>query len=174
MTEAGDDAAEGTPSGCERVLADAASRGLEVEIVERPGAGSLEEAAALLGIAPADIVKTLVVRRKTPQPAAYCFVLVPGDRQLSWAKLRGLLGANKLDLPSEDTARAVTGYGRGSITPLGSTIALPVYADSSVPGRRIAMGAGERGFSAFVDADRLIASLDAVVADLSEAAPEAG
>lgn len=168
MTEDPETARDGRPSGRERVLADAASRGLEVEIVERPGAGSLEEAAALLGIAPADIVKTLVVRRKTPQPAAYCFVLVPGDRQLSWSKLRELLGANKLDLPSEDTARAVTGYGRGSITPLGSTTVLPVYADSSVPGRRIAMGAGERGFSAFVDADALLASLSAVVADLSE------
>src|SRR5690606_25513925 len=54
------------PDGRARVITDATARGLDVEIVTRPGAGSLEEAAALLGIEPRDIVKTLVVRRKTP------------------------------------------------------------------------------------------------------------
>lgn len=155
-------------AGRERVASDAARRGLEIEIVERPGAGSLEEAAALLGIRPADIVKTLVVRRRTPKPEQYCFVLVPGDRQLAWAKLRDLIAANKLDLAQADRALELTGYGRGAITPLGSLTELPVYADSTVTGRRISMGAGEVGYSAFVDADALLASLGATVADLTE------
>lgn len=162
------EAPEGTPVGRERLLADAAARGLEVEIVERPGAGSLEEAAELLGIRPADIVKTLVVRRKTPLPATYLFALVPGDRQISWPKLRSLVGANKLAMPEEALAIEATGYGRGTITPLGSTTAWPVYADATIPGRRIAMGAGEHGYSAFVDADALLASLGATIADISE------
>jgi hypothetical protein len=33
------------------------------------------------------------------------------------------------------------------------------------------MGAGERGYSAFVDADALLASLGATVADISEPLP---
>ena len=156
------------PGGRDRVLADAAARGLAVEIVERPGAGSLEEAAGLLGIQPADIVKTLVVRRKAPLPATYLFALVPGDRQVSWPKLRALVGANKLALPEEALAIEATGYGRGTITPLGSTTAWPVYADASMTGRRIAMGAGEHGYSAFVDADALTASFGAMVADFTE------
>lgn len=156
------------PAGRERVLADAASRGLNVEIVARPAADSLEAAAALLDLSPADIVKTLVVRRKAPLPATYLFALVPGDRQISWPKLRALVGANKLALPDESLAIEATGYGRGTITPLGSTNAWPVYADSSIVGRRIAMGAGEHGFSAFVDADALVAAFDATVADLTE------
>ncbi len=159
------------PSGRQRVLADAAARGIEVEIVERPGAGSLEEAAELLGIRPADIVKTLVVRRKAPLPATYLFALVPGDRQLSWPKLRALVGANKLALAEEALAIEATGYGRGTITPLGSTTAWPVYADSSIVGRPLAMGAGEKGYSAFVDADALLASLGATVADITESLP---
>lgn len=164
MTDPGDTA----PHGRHRVLADAAARGLAVEIVERPGAGSLEEAAELLGIRPADIVKTLVVRRKTPLPATYLFALVPGDRQISWPKLRALVGANKLAMPEEALAIEATGYGRGTITPLGSTTAWPVYADASMTGRRIAMGAGEHGYSAFVDADALVAAFAATVADISE------
>lgn len=156
------------PSGRQRVESDAAARGLAVEIVERPAAESLEGAAEVLGIRPADIVKTLVVRRKAPLPATYLFALVPGDRQISWPKLRAIVGANKLALPEEALAIEATGYGRGTITPLGSTTAWPVYADASMTGRRVAMGAGEHGYSAFVDADALIAALAATVADITE------
>ena len=156
------------PKGRARVLADAAARGLDVEIVERPAADSLEQAAGLLGIRPADIVKSLVVRRTKPLPATYLFALVPGDRQISWPKLRALVGANKLVMPDEALAIEATGYGRGTITPLGSTTAWPVYADATMTGRRIAMGAGDHGYSAFVDADALIAAFSATVADITE------
>jgi hypothetical protein len=43
--------------------------------------------------------------------------------------------------------------------------------DERIVGRRVSMGAGEHSFSLFVDADSLIAGLDATVADISEAAP---
>ncbi|MGO4491172.1 aminoacyl-tRNA deacylase [Arthrobacter sp. 2YAF22_2] len=154
-------------AGRERFLADAAARGLTVELVERLAANSLAEAAGILGIPPADIVKSLVVKHKD---GSFLFALIPGDRQISWPKLRQLLGVNKLSLPSPDVALAATGYERGTITPLGSTSAWPVYADSSITGRRVSMGAGEHGYSAFVDADALTAALSAVVADITEPA----
>ena len=152
-------------TGSERVLADAASRGISVDIVERPAAGSLEEAAALLGLDPAGIVKTLVVKR---HDGSYLFALVPGDRQISWSKLRAVVGVNKLRLPEASLALEATGYERGTITPLGSSTAWPVFADQRIAGLRIAMGAGEPGMSAFVDADELIAGFDATVADISD------
>ena len=154
-------------AGQERFLADAAARGLAVQIVERLAAKSLEEAAKILGITPADIVKSLVVKRKD---GSFLFALIPGDRQISWPKLRSLVGVNKLSLPPADVALEATGYERGTITPLGSTNPWPVYADASITGRRISMGAGAHGYSAFVDADALTAALGAVVADISEPA----
>ena len=51
------------PEGVRRVLRAAEQRGLAVEIRTRPPARSLEEAAELLGLTPADIAKTLVLRR---------------------------------------------------------------------------------------------------------------
>jgi prolyl-tRNA editing enzyme YbaK/EbsC (Cys-tRNA(Pro) deacylase) len=99
---------------------------------------------------------------------SFLFALVPGDRQISWPKLRALLGVNKLSLPAADTAFEATGYERGTITPLGSIRPWPVYADQTIAGRRISMGAGEHGYSAFVDADALTAALGAVVADITE------
>jgi len=157
--------ASGGATGRERFLADAAARGLSVLLVERLAANSLADAARILGIQPKDIVKSLVVKHKD---GSFLFALIPGDRQISWPKLRALLGVNKLSLPTADVALAATGYERGTITPLGSSVAWPVYADRTITGRRISMGAGEHGFSAFVDADALTAALGAVVADISE------
>ncbi|KRE74297.1 aminoacyl-tRNA deacylase [Arthrobacter sp. Soil762] len=155
----------GAAVGRQRFLADAAARGLDVQLVERLAARSLEEAAGILGITPADIVKSLVVKHKD---GTFLFALIPGDRQISWPKLRTLVGVNKLSLPPAAVALGATGYERGTITPLGSTTAWPVYADATIAGRRISMGAGEHGYSAFVDADALTAALGAVVADISE------
>jgi Cys-tRNA(Pro)/Cys-tRNA(Cys) deacylase len=144
---------------------DAEAHGLAVEIVSRPAADTLEEAAALLGVAPSDIVKSLVVRR---HDGSFLFALVPGDRQISWSKLRSVVGVNKLSLPRPEIALEATGYERGTITPLGSTTAWPVFADERIVGLRVALGAGEHGYSAFVDADELIAGYDATVADISD------
>lgn len=151
--------------GRERVAADAASRGIPIEIVARPQAASLEEAAGILGIEPAQIVKSLVVKRSD---GTFLFALVPGDRQIAWAKLRAVVGVNKLQLPDATLALEATGYERGTITPFGSTTAWPVYADSRMAGQRVAMGAGEHGFSAWVDADDLVAGFGATLADISD------
>ncbi|GAB3617026.1 YbaK/EbsC family protein [Okibacterium endophyticum] len=139
--------------------------GLSVEIVARPAAADLEGAAALLGVEPADIVKTLVVKHKN---GTFLFALVPGGRKISWPRLREAVGVNKLSLPDAQLAFEATGYERGTITPLGSTTAWPVYVDATMAGRRVWMGAGRHGFSAAVDADALLAALGAVVTDISE------
>lgn len=148
----------------DRVAEDAAARGIAIEFVARPAANSLEEAAALQGITPADIVKTLVVRR---HDGTYLFALIPGDRQISWPKLRAAVGVNKLRLPEAELALEATGYERGTITPFGSTTAWPVYADATIAGRRVSMGAGRHGRSLYVRADDLIRGFGATVADIS-------
>lgn len=149
-----------------RVREAASARGLDIEIRERPAANSLHEAAALLGIPPAGIVKTLVVKRSDD---TYLFALVPGDRAISWPKLRSVVGVNKLQLPDPGRALAATGYERGTIVPLGSSTDWPVYADERIVGERIAMGAGAHGYSMFIEADDLIAAYRATVADISQA-----
>ena len=150
------------PTG--RVRQAASALGLPVELVERPAARSLAEAAALLGLEPDDIVKTLVVSRSD---GTFLFALVPGDRAISWPKLRAVVGVNKLHMPDAERALAATGYERGTIVPLGSSHPWPVFADESIRGRRIALGAGAHGYSLFTDADELIAALSATVADIT-------
>ncbi len=145
------------------MLGAAAALRLQVELVERPAADTLEQAAAGLGIDPSSIVKSLVVARSD---GTFLFALVPGDRQIAWPKLRAAVGVNKLRLPSAGEALAATGYERGTITPLGSSRAWPVFADERIAGR-IAMGAGAHGVSAFVDGPALLVALGATTADIS-------
>lgn len=149
----------------QRVEDAARERGLEIEVRESPKASSLEEAAALRGITPADIVKTLVVKGKGDQ---YYFALVPGDRAISWGKLRAAVGVNKLRLPEPELALEATGYERGTIVPLGSRTDWPIYADERMVGKRVSMGAGAHGYALFVDADALIAAYGATVADITD------
>lgn len=91
------------------------------------------------GIEVRDLVKTIVVRRGDGD---YIFVLVPGDREFSWSKLRSQLGVSRLSMPDAAEAKRATGYERGTITPFGATHPWPVFADSSIVGRSISMGGG--------------------------------
>ncbi|PMR62419.1 hypothetical protein C1A38_04095 [Verrucosispora sp. ts21] len=144
-----------------------AAAGLRHQVVEHGPVRSLDEAAAALGAAVPDVVKTLVVRRGDDD---YLFVLVPGDRVISWSRLRALLGVNRLSLPDADTARAVTGYERGAITPFGATTRWPVVADERIRGRTITLGTGRHGTAVLVEADAAVAALAATLADITDPA----
>lgn len=137
---------------------------LRHEVVRHGPVSSLEEAAAARGVTPAQVIKTLVVRRSEDD---YLFVLVPGDRVISWPKLRSHLGVSRLSLPDAEDARRVTGYERGTITPLGSTRPWSVIADRRLTGV-VSIGGGAHGVSLTVDGDDLVRALEADVADVTD------
>ncbi len=145
----------------------AAALGVAHEVVRHGPVASVAEAAAAQGVEVGDLVKSLVVRRAADD---YLFVLVPGDRQISWPKLRTLLGVNRLSMPDAATAKDVTGYERGTITPFGSKHPWPVVADERLHGRRISLGAGERGVGLRVDADEAVVLLGGEFADVTDEA----
>ncbi|RLV54691.1 hypothetical protein D9V41_15375 [Aeromicrobium phragmitis] len=152
--------------GEERALRALEAAGISFAVTRHGPVSSLDEAAAARGVEPAKLLKSLVVRRAEDD---YLFVLVPGDRGISWPKLRALLGVSRLSMPDKDVAKDVTGYERGTITPFGSTHAWPVIADNRIVGAGpVSIGAGAHGVAATVDGDELIAALDAQVADVTE------
>ena len=151
----------------ERALAALDAAGLPYRVVRHGPVRSLAEAAAARGVTPAQVVKTLVVRRADDD---YVFVLVPGDRAISWPKLRTLLGVSRLSLPDAALARDATGYERGTITPFGSTTAWPVVADDRVRGE-VTLGAGAHGVAVALDAAAALCALGAQVADVSDPDP---
>lgn len=141
--------------------------GLAHEIRRHGRVSSLAEAAAARGVEPGSLIKTMVVRRGEGD---YLLVLVPGDRTISWPKLRTLLGVSRLSMPDAATAKAATGYERGTITPLGSSTAWPVVADERVHGP-ISLGGGGHGVGISLDGDALVEAIGATRADVTEAEP---
>jgi Cys-tRNA(Pro)/Cys-tRNA(Cys) deacylase len=140
-------------------------QGLEHSVIRHGPVRSLVEAADARGVEPADVVKTLVVRRGEDD---HLLVLVPGLRTISWPRLRTLLGVSRLSMPDAAAARAATGYERGTITPFGASRTWPVVADERLRGRRITLGAGAHGVAVALDADAALAALSATVADISD------
>ena len=151
--------------GEEAALAALDAAGVAHRVIRRGPVTSLAEAAAARGVDPQDVVKTLVVRRADDD---YLFVLVPGDRTISWPKLRTFLGVSRLSMPDAGTARDVTGYERGTITPFGSTRAWPVVADERIAGRTVTLGAGAHGVAVAVAAEDVVRALGAQLADVTE------
>jgi len=150
----------------ERAISAANELGLRVEVVRHGPVRSLAEAAEARGVTPHQVIKTLVVRLSDDD---YRFVLVPGDREISWPKLRSVVGVSRMSMPSADIALEVTGYERGTITPLGSTKPWPVVADASLEGP-VSLGGGAHGVALTVDATALVDALGATVADVTEPA----
>lgn len=148
-----------------RALAAVRASGLPHEVLRHGPVRDLAGAAQARGVEPADVVKTMVVRRAEHD---HLLVLVPGDREISWPKLRALLGVKRLSMPDAVVAQQVTGYERGTITPFGAAGGLPVIADGRMRGRRITLGAGAHGVAVALDADAAIAYLGATLADVSD------
>ena len=149
----------------ERAVAAVEALGLPHRVIRHGPVRSLAEAAAARGVSPAEVVKTIVVRRGAGD---FLFVLVPGNRTISWPKLRELLGVSRMSMPDADTAFEATGYVRGTITPFGSTTAWPVIADERLRGNEITIGSGAHGVAIGVDADAALAALAATVADVTD------
>ena len=143
----------------------AAESGVAFEVVVTQRARSAEESASFQGLPIGRLLKTIVVRRGEDD---FVFVLVPGDRQIDWKKLRGRLGVSRLSLPDRDEARRVTGYEPGTITPFGSARSWPVIVDAST-GRSgvVAIGGGAHGVNIHIDVADLIALFDADDADVT-------
>jgi Cys-tRNA(Pro) deacylase len=153
-------------TGTQRAADAADGLGLVYELTRHGPVSSLAEAAAARGLEPRQIVKTMVVR---VSEGDYRFVLVPGDREIAWPKLRALLGVNRLSMPPAEEAQEVTGYVRGTITPLGSLRSLPVVADASIDGT-VSIGGGDHGVAFTVEAADLLGVLAAEVADVTDPA----
>ena len=158
------DPAESTPA-----LEAVGALGVEHHVVRTGPANSAEEAAALQGIPPGALLRTIVVRRGEDD---YLFVLVPAGRRFDWPKLRAHLGVTRLSLPDADEAQRVTGYVRYTITPFGSSRPWPVLADAAFMGEPVvSVGGGARGVNIHLAPAALVEALDATVVDVS--VPEA-
>ncbi|MBC8129891.1 MAG: YbaK/EbsC family protein [Rhizobiaceae bacterium] len=118
------------PETVARVVADAASKGFRLDVVEtRSAARSVEDAARAIGTIPARIVKSLVFRGRNS--GAACLVLASGSGRVDEEALAQHLGEAAMR-PDADFVRATTGFVIGGVSPFGSIQPLATFMDESL------------------------------------------
>ncbi len=143
--------------------------GYEVHPYEQdPTAASFGlDAAEALGLDPAVVFKTLVVRLG-PAPHALAVAIVAVTDQLNLKALAHEAGAKRASMSTVSDAERSTGYVAGGISPFGQTKQLPTFIDESATTcDQIWVSAGQRGLELSLSPNDLIRSLDARVAALA-------
>ncbi len=118
--------------------------GIPYQLFEHPSQPeSFEEAARQRGQSPAQIVRSIVFRLTKGQ---FVMVLMAGPGQISWKRLRAVLGITRITMASEAEVLAATGFVRGAVTPLGLPGPMRILADESVfIHKEISIGSGAGG-----------------------------
>ena len=116
---------------------------------------SAQSAAELLGVPPASVYKTIVVKRLSGRAL---LVLVPATHALNLKSLAADLGEKKLQLPTQAQAEQLTGLKAGAISPLallnrGFDVCLDKRARAM---DEIYISAGQRGLEVRLAVDELI------------------
>jgi Cys-tRNA(Pro)/Cys-tRNA(Cys) deacylase len=130
-----------------------------------PGAerGGLQAAQAL-GIDPARLLKTLMVRAG----GATLSVLVPSGREMSLKRLAAAAGTKDAAMLASAEAERATGYRVGGISPFGQKKRARMVLDRSALGfATVFVNGGRRGLEIELPPADLVRLLDATVADLT-------
>jgi prolyl-tRNA synthetase len=98
-----------------------------VEPVATPGARTVEEVAAFLGVPPQAVIKTVLMEADGNLVA----VLVRGDREANVVKVKNVLGAATVDLASPEVVERATGAPVGFAGPVGLS-GVPIYVDQEL------------------------------------------
>jgi Cys-tRNA(Pro)/Cys-tRNA(Cys) deacylase len=119
------------------------------------------QAAEALGVAPGEVLKTLMVRADG-KPA--CVVLA-SDREVAMKRLAAALGAKAAEMMKPADAERMTGYRVGGVSPFGQKRAVPTVIDADAAALPEAfVNAGQRGLQARLAPADLVRVLGAIVA----------
>ena len=125
------------------------------------------EVAALLGVGPAIVFKTIVIRRDRPKHPL--LVLVPADAAVDLRRVAAAVGEKKVHLPTEHEAEAMTGLQAGGISPLALiNRGFEVLIDAAASGlREIHISAGQRGLNIRLAVSDLVQLTNATLAPVA-------
>jgi Cys-tRNA(Pro) deacylase len=118
---------------------------------------SIQAAALARGQKTEQVIRTILFRKKQDD---FLVVLAPGDKQISWKKLRDKLHLRHITTATRDEVLSITGYEPGTVSPLGLPSGLPIYYDSAIAKKKeISFGSGEAKKALILDAQDLLSLL---------------
>ena len=111
--------------------------------------GGAQHSAAVLGLDPFTVVKTLIMQDQDSKPLV---VLMHGNRKVSTKNLARQIGAKSVEPCAPEVANRHSGYLVGGTSPFGTRRTMPVYIEETILGLpRIAINGGRRGFLVQID-----------------------
>jgi Cys-tRNA(Pro)/Cys-tRNA(Cys) deacylase len=130
---------------------------------ESYGDEAVNELAAVVGVHPRQVFKTLIVAL----PKGLAVAVLPVPSQLSLRAAAAALGVPKATMADRAAAERSTGYVIGGISPFGQRKRLPTVVDSSaMHWDRVLCSAGKRGWDVALHPQDLIRLTAAVTADI--------
>lgn len=121
--------------------------------------GGAQHSAAVLGLDPYAVVKTLIMQNEAAKPLA---VLMHGNRTVSTKNLARQIGAKAVEPCKPEVANRHSGYLVGGTSPFGLKRDMPVYVEATVLALpRIWINGGRRGFLVGIEPGVLVAPLGA-------------
>ena len=146
--------------------------------VHTPGAKTIEQVSAFMGVPGSAFVKSLIYAADG-KPVMVC---VPGDRDVNDVKLKRFLGVQKVELAGYDMVLVASGANAGSVGPVKpADAALRIVADQSLRGAKDRIVGANRDDYHLKDVDfaRDVKIADADFADLvicgaGDACPKCG
>ena len=122
-------------------------------------------AAAVLGLDPAEMFKTLVAKG---DKRGYLVFVIPVAEELDLKKCARVAGDKRVELIAVKELLPLTGYLRGGCSPVGMKKKFPTYIDETASlSEKIYVSAGQRGRQLHLSPEDLRAFLDAEYADLT-------
>lgn len=122
------------------------------------------QAAEALGIAPARLLKTLMVE-VGGKPAV---AVIASDKTVNLKKLAAAAKAKEAAMMAPAAAERLTGYHVGGISPLGQKKRVPAFLDSAAMAfATVLVNGGRRGLQIELPPARLAALTGAMVVELS-------
>ncbi|MBU0484913.1 MAG: proline--tRNA ligase [Proteobacteria bacterium] len=114
---------------------------LPLKKIETPGKRKVQAVTEFLGIAPQNLVKTMIYVADG-KPVA---VLVRGDHEVQPVKLKNMLGAVDVEMADDKQAFGFTGVPTGYLGPVGMKITVVADREVTVM-RNFAIGASEKNY----------------------------
>ena len=121
--------------------------------------GGAQHSAAVLGMDPFTVVKTLIMQDQDAKPLV---VLMHGNRKVATKNLARQIGAKSVEPCAPEVANRHSGYLVGGTSPFGTRRQMPVYIEQTVLALpRIAINGGRRGYLVGMDPKVCLALLGA-------------
>jgi prolyl-tRNA editing enzyme YbaK/EbsC (Cys-tRNA(Pro) deacylase) len=132
---------------------------------------SLSEAARERGLAPEQLVRSLLFRTENGD---FVLVLTPGPARISWPKLRRYLGVSRITTASPSEVHEATGYDPGAVSPYGLRNPMRILADRGLQAHeRLSVGSGIRNAGVLLARQDLERTLPLEFGDFIHEQPEA-